>query len=409
MGGALMAIVFVCILVCFALFSVVYLIFASHFFLTTLADSSSGRDEVEYPREFFTDWWWKPILCGWVLFCWLVPSMVVLSPLLAVGPEAYLIVWGAFLWLVFPVSLACSLYAQHWLVLVHRGVLGRMLRHFPALVYVHLVNLAMLAASVWLIGQIVRDGLLWVIPTIVIVPLTLLIYARQWGRFAWLSLNYLPAGAQQARLELPPGERVVQDPWAYDEPAPAEAAPVEATAIQAGAPASSAFQASAPAEEVDAWTDTAPYGIVDDPSLPSFKETPRAPLAPEAPPPPAPVFVEEEDEWATEKKPYEFTEPAPAAARDTKPEADQPVTMTEYFDERDRKEKIAERKAEKAKRKMPPRSKKTPAFHAAMLVGVWRFLAYPSTLIVWATLAALSTLEFILLYMMIVTFPAGLK
>ena len=197
-AGGLMAIFFICTLVCWAVWSMIYVLYASHYFLTTLTDSSSGHAEVFYPREGFIDWWWKPVLCGWVLLVWLIPATLLLSPLLALSPLAFLIVWSLVLWFAFPMSLASVLYGQNWLVPLHRGVIGRMLHHMGAFVYIHLMTFAMLAGSLYMVVRGMTD-FVWLIPAIVLVPAAQLLYARHWGRFAWLSLNFLPRQAKKAR------------------------------------------------------------------------------------------------------------------------------------------------------------------------------------------------------------------
>ena len=406
-GGALMGIVFVCTLVCWVLWTVMYSIFAAHYFLTTLTDSSSGQDEVQFPREAIFDWWWKPLLCAWILLVWLIPSMLLFSPLAFVSTEAYLITWGLFLWFVFPMSLSCNLYAQNWLVFLHGGVLSRMLRHFGPFIYVHVLTFALFACCIWLIKQMLTDAFWWVVPAVVLIPATLLLYARHWGRFAWLSLNFLPGRSKSARGERVKGKRKVEDPWAYAEPEPE---PAPAAESKTPAPVADAV---APAE-VDEWTDMSPYQVVDDPSLPSLVETKPTPVAPAPAQAPAAAMVEEEDEWATEKKPYNLSEPetpaslppdAPPDPHEKKSDANEPITMTKYFDERARKEKIAAEKAEEAKRTMPAQSKMTPTFTAAMVTGVWPFMVYHSTLIIWGTMIALTLMELLLLFMLKQTYP----
>ena len=57
-----------------------------------------------------------------------------------------------------------------------------------------------------------------------------------------------------------------------------------------------------------------------------------------------PIFVEEEDEWAPTKKPYDLSEEGagvvadPASAQEEKTEADKPLVITKYYDDRAKKE-----------------------------------------------------------------------
>ena len=151
-----------------------------------------------------------------------------------------------------------------------------------------------------------------------------------------------------------------------------------------------------------------PYAVIDDGETP-FQETAATPPAAAAAPT-APAIVEEEDEWAIDKKPYAFTEPTPevvpACAQETQSDADKPLRVSKYYDDRAKNEAEENRRREEEKRTMPTRSKKTPTFRAALLGGVWLFMFYPSTLMAWATLAVFTTVEFLLMYMMLMVAPA---
>ena len=420
-AGGLIAIFFVCTLACWAVWSLVYVLYASHYFLVTLTDSSSGQDEVYYPREGFLDWWWKPVLCGWVLLVWLIPTTLLLSPLLAFSLRAFLIVWSLVLWIAFPMSLASVLYGQNWLVPLHRGVIGRMLHHSGAFLYVNLMTFAMCAGCLYLVVRGMTD-ITWLIPAVVLVPAAQLLYARHWGRFAWLSLNFLPRQTKKPRSSAAEKKRALRSCDEAEEPEQVTIPelPVEeveaaaADAFREGLPpnAGGAVQAIAtptppPAnEEYDEWTDMKPYIVIDD-DQPPFQESAAPPPA-VASPQPAPAIVEaEEDEWATDKKPYAFTEPeiAPACAQETKSDADKPLVMSKYYDDRAKKEAAEKRQREEEKRTMPARSKKTPTFRAALLGGVWKFMFYPSTLMAWAALAVFTAVEFLLMYLMLMVAP----
>lgn len=429
-GNAIGAIFFLCTLVLFIVSSLAYALVASHYFLTTLTDSSSGRDEVYFPREGITDWWWKPVLCGWVFVAWLIPATLLLLPIAALAPLVYIIVWSLVLWFAYPLSLASSLYAQSWLVLVHRGVIGRMLHHVGAFIYVQLATFAITAGSIYLILR-GADDIAWLIPAVLLVPLGQLLYARHWGRFAWLSLNFLPRhaikkrGPGQAESGLPrefPEEEECADSPPPELTAEHSAEEVEAAAAEAfreGLPAGAGGGVKPapmprveppPKEPYDEWNDREPYTVIGD-AEEAFAEKATAPkpAQPGAPPPKPAVVEEEEDEWATDKKPYAMTEPAPETGPDceqtTENDADKPLVMSKYYAERRRKEAEEQRRREEEMRKMPPRSKKTPTFASALLGGVWAFLFYPSTLLAWGNLAVFTLVEFLLLYVLVMFAP----
>jgi hypothetical protein len=296
-----------------------------------------------------------------------------------------------------------------------------MLQHAGAFVYVNLVTFGLCAASVWLVGRGLTDGFAWAAAAVLMVPTAILLYARHWGRFAWLSLNFLPRQAKRPRVPAAYAEK----PWRdfTPEEAPARRAPIASLpgdGIRAGEPAaassSSGIRAKTPerqappAEKLDEWSDTAPYEVLDDPALPSFPKAPAAPPTPTAAPA-APIVIEEEDEWASNKKPYAVSEegapvaPAPADVTTEKSPADTPVSFTQYYEERARQEAEEERRAQEAKRTMPARSKKTPTFQTAFFAGVWNFMFYPNTLVAWANLAVFTLVEFLLLYMLVMFRP----
>ena len=429
MAGAGSVIIFVCLVAAFGIWTPIFATFVSHYFLTTLTDSSSGADEVYYPKEGIIEWWWKPLLCAWVFAFWAFVTTVVLAPVAVLSPLTYVVLWTLVLWLVYPMSLASVLYSQHWLIFIHRGVCGRMVQHLGAFVYVHLVTFGLFLLSVWLFVGGLTKSFIWVVPAVAVGAASILLYARHWGRFAWLSLNFLPRQQKRPRLK----RVTVEDPW--QEPPPdrasetrvpeAESAgdgiraglpPASSSGIQAGAPAKpNTGKANPPApavEEYDEWTDTRPYEVIDDPTLPPFPKSPEAPPKPTVMPA-APVFVEEEDEWAPTKKPYGVSEEGatveatPADAPAEKSDADKPLVITKYWEERAKKEEEEQRKTEEAKRTMPAQSKKTPTFQTALLGGVWRFMIHPSALLAWANLMVFLFVEFLLLYLIVSVAPKG--
>src|SRR6266852_1047444 len=83
------------------IWSLIYFPFVAHYFLCTIIDSTSGNDEVHYPSESFIDWWWKPILCGWVLSFCVLSGAILMSPL-AFSPLAFGIGLTAWVWFLFP-------------------------------------------------------------------------------------------------------------------------------------------------------------------------------------------------------------------------------------------------------------------------------------------------------------------
>ncbi len=425
MAGAGFIIIFVVAFAGCAIWTTIYLTCAAHYFLTTIVDSSAGIDEVEFSGDVgITEWWWKPFLCLWVLGIWVVPVSLVLLPFLAHYPEAYAICWTGLLWLIFPVSLMSALYTQSWIFLVHPIMLWRMLRHYLALVYVHLMTLTAFAACILLVVLAMTHSFLWAGLAAFAIPTAILFYARHWGRFAWLSLNFLPRRKKSPYMEQAMPEPLRQEeedapPMHVEEVGPAEEGvraglpPAYPGAIQANNPGGPNSVAASPAPQPhDEWAvDNAPYVIDGDPSQPSFDESHPPPTSAAAPPAPTPVIEEEEDEWSRDKKPYGIIDDAPpvetmrSVAKASA--ADEPMPVSQYYDERARKEEKAKRKAKEKTEQMglPKQSKKTPTFQNALLGGVWPFLIYGRTLRVWTNLVVLTMVELFFLMMVVRFWP----
>lgn len=421
MAGAGSIIIFVVALVGCVIWSGIFLTFAAHYFLTTIIDSSGGHDEVHYPSEAIVDWWWKPIFCAWILGALVVPVLMVLAPFLARQPAALFICLGLVLWMLYPIGVLSALYSQNWLFFLHPGIVGRMLRHYGAFAYVHLITLISASICAVVLFKVFTGSFLWALPAAFLVPTTLLFYARNWGRFAWLSLNFLP--------------RTKKKRPAVDEDVPlldVEEIDPHAESIREGVPTGSghAFQsgvptkgsphiragatpwASSPDPEEDEWaTDKKPYGI-DDAGLATFKEQLPGPApAVSIETGPAAELEEEEDEWAPVKKPYKCEDPTRPAPPDpmlhAKPEADRPTVLTKYYEDQARKEKAEARRKAVEMGTMPPRSKKTPTFRNALFFGVWEFMIYGRTMGVWTNLVALTIVELFFLMMVAQFWPRG--
>ena len=94
-------------------------------------------------------------------------------------------------------------------------MLWRMLRHFLAFGYVHLITLAAFAACSVLLLRATTHSILWALPAAFAIPTAIMLYARMWGRFAWLSLNFLPRRhkVQSPYMEDPEPEARKPVPW----------------------------------------------------------------------------------------------------------------------------------------------------------------------------------------------------
>jgi len=361
----------------------------------------------------------------WVLSFWLIPVTVVLAPIAVASPLAFFMVWTLVLWLLYPLSLLSALYTQNWFFFMHPVILWRMMRHYRAFAYVHLLTLASASVCAYLLYATFTQNVLWGGLAMLVLPASILFYARHWGRFAWLALNFEPRKKKVRRTPklAVAGDGVpeldVEEIDPADEGIRAGAPPDAAQGLRAGVPVTpDGVIASSPApavhEEVDEWADTKPYGVIDDVTVPSFDETAPTPqLVPVAAHAPAPVVEEEEDEWATNKKPYEmignadFKPPAATDEDKAKPEADKPLPVSKYYDDRHHREKDERRKAqaEDTLFGMPAPSKKTPTFADALFFGVWGFMIQERTLTVWANMVVLTMVELVFVYLAVSFFP----
>lgn len=426
MAGAGNAILFIVSLVGLTIWSLIFFTFTSHYFLTTLTESSSGNDEVQYPSESFIEWWWKPIFCLWVLSFWVIPVTVLLSPLAVVNPQAFVVVLVAIVWLMYPVSLISALYTQNWFFFVHPVILWRMIRHIGAFTYVHLLTLLSASICAALLFAAFTQTFLWAIPAAIMIPTSLLFYARHWGRFAWLSLNFVPRkGKANRAVQADAKAKAATETWPEMDVQEVE------EGIRPGAPndlkhglqkgSSATPESVAPVApktphymmEEEWSTDTDPYLVADDPTQPTFHENAKTPAAPVAAQTTSAPLEEEEDEWSTEKKPYGVVgdgdfQARPTDADDGRSEADKPMSVAKHYDDQADREKAKKKKAREDSTVfgMPPPTRNAPTFADALFFGVWRFMIYHRTLGVWANLVVLTMVELFFLFLVRSFVPA---
>jgi hypothetical protein len=394
MGGAGFVIIFVAAFVGCLVWSMIYLTFASHYFLTTITETSAGHDEIEYPSEGIMDWWWKPFFCLWILSIWVVPLTVVVGPLLAASPLAFVIGLTICLLVMYPLSLMSALYAQSWFVFLHPEFIWRLVRRYGLFGYVQLMSSLSIAVGVGLVAAAFGHTFLWALPASFVLPTALLLYARHWGRYSWVALNFAAPGAKKPKKPRAATTEAI-DPWATPELDEEQIPEMEVEEIDPSAEAISAglppMFPTAVQSGVPATTD----GIVA--GMPT-KSTASV----------------EEDEWATNKSPYglieEEAKPAvqtsvPAYDREPESDANKPLVLSDYYDEKARKEKKERAKRERELRMMRTTTKKPPSFQEAFLRGVWEFMIYSRTLRIWVNLVAMTAVELLLILLVVQTWP----
>jgi hypothetical protein len=393
MAAAGPVILLISLLLGLTLCSLVFVPSVAHYFLCTIIDTTSGNDEVHFPSESFIDWWWKPILCGWVLSFCVLSGGIFLSPL-AFSPKAFTVALVVWVWFLFPFAILSVLFTSNWFFFLHPVLIWRMLKHVGPFAYVHVMTLISSALGIGLIFAALTYGLYWIVPAALIAPMTLLFYARHWGRMAWLSAHFVPrsgAGVNAKEEEDDVPELAVQEV----EEGMREGLPPKYTP-----PGAIKSDTMPLAEEEDEWdTDKKPYGIVGEAPLEAPAPSPAPSAAAQSQP--QPVGNEEEDEWSTDKSPYDTSETV--KTKTPMSQADKPTSYSEYYEQRHKREKAqqARHKRQTEQTSLPPLRKNTPRFAKVMLAGVWPFLAHSVTMRVWANMAVLMFVELFLASMVL--------
>jgi hypothetical protein len=226
------AIVFVCLLAAFGLFSVFTAAYAANCFLVAVEQTAAGIDEAAWPDEPLVDWLGKVVFLLWMVAFWLVPTGFLLrfakDAFLPNEPILRFLLPSAFLlWLLFPISLLSALSAQSRLIFFRPAVLVGMLRCFPSVFFFYAVTLVLLGvtAAALAVGLRAGGGLVVAPVAAAVTATTLLIYGRLLGRIAWLLNQLEPLRGEPETRPAPKKKRPrkvggleTNDPWAMPEP-----------------------------------------------------------------------------------------------------------------------------------------------------------------------------------------------
>jgi hypothetical protein len=221
-GSLGQAMIFLFTLAALGIAGPLWLCYASHCFLVLITESSIGEAEVRWPDETVTDWWWKALYCFGMLAFWATACLTLFSPLLLVSPWLFGVAAGVLVWFAFPIGMLCVMDADSALAIVHLPLIIRLVRHAGAVLLVGITTLPLGVMTVGLLTGAVLHNLAWAIGAAFVLPVTLLLYGRSWGRLAWLVLN---VKRRRPPKEAPPreaAEAVAHDPWA---PPPRQEAP----------------------------------------------------------------------------------------------------------------------------------------------------------------------------------------
>jgi hypothetical protein len=116
----LRAVIFMPALAAAVVFGFVFLLYASHYYLTVLEGTATGSKEVTWFSEPILDNFWKIWYMLWLFGLWLGPGYLLAAALAASADAAWLKLWLpiAIIWLLYPVSQLSSLSASTiWLPL----------------------------------------------------------------------------------------------------------------------------------------------------------------------------------------------------------------------------------------------------------------------------------------------------
>jgi hypothetical protein len=352
------AFIFVPALAAFGIITPIFLCHLSHAFLLVLTETSAGTDEVRWPLEGVTDWWWKPLLCVGIFVFWFITGLPLVAPFFLAHERLFYIVYPIFLWLVYPLSLLSTLAAGNVFMLIYPPLLGWLAAAPRGLVIAWCITLPLPLATAGIMLQMLRDPG-WVVVAALLLPAAVMFYARVWGRLAWLILN----PRRQRREQRPHLAAVVTaNPWQVPEP-------------------------EIPEVEVE---------VLDDEPL----------LTPEP--------EEVEDEWSPHKKPYLVVDeekakrewqnrrrvevPIEPGYDMTPDEPPPPPIESEKYRELNRKDQ--------RRQNDPNIDRRKPTLARAFGAKLFGFLMYAQTLRPWLTLSALSLVELLLVYLLLSLLPA---
>lgn len=375
---------------CLALFAIIAFFLVTYFahcFLVVLIDSAAGIDVVRWPSEAIAEWITKPIYVLWVLVPLLGVSAIVYA---AAGPLAFGITLLVLLWLVSPVMFISSLAAKSWGALLYGPFLSRWMRFLHGYLVFLLWSGVITALGAGLLVWSIRS-LTGVFLSALLLPLLSLLYWRILGRYGWyITTRRMRKAKKKAKTPVPDVKVKSLDPWAMPEGERTEPLATEA-------------EIDEPENEAEAEAET---GIRD------LSGAPKPTAASDE------SIQEVEDEWTPNKKPYGvMTEPQARESWVERPgtkgddegyeveQVDQqisigpPVSLFEYYSEREKKEEELREQGKSVRQHIRPR--KPPTLGQAMTTEIAGFLFYPHCLRTWINLAILFGVELTLLHFIV--------
>ncbi len=193
----------------------------AHSLLVVWTETSNGRDSFRWPSgETVMDWLWKPIFLFLIISFWLIPGCVLVGPFFLHDFRGFLIAFGLFLWIVFPLSLFSMLESRSWVMIVSPTILARMVRRPFACLFVGFMTIIPTVLALICFVGVVRGNWIWIFPASIVIPFAWLFYARMWGIYGYLIHDGLEKHAKKKKKRRTEVHResfagvTSNDPWA---------------------------------------------------------------------------------------------------------------------------------------------------------------------------------------------------
>jgi hypothetical protein len=190
LGGLALAMFLIFSLAGIAIVGSIVFVSAAHRFLVLLEQTAAGGDHITWPDEPYVDHLGKAIHVAWLAVLWLAPGFL-LSCLLGPALSGWkrLLLPASVFWFFFPLSLLSSLSAASRLTLLRGDVIRRLLEQPAALAGCYLLGALLLAGGCGLFYLALFGSAVFLPVAALAFPLFSMIYARTWGRMAWLTIK----------------------------------------------------------------------------------------------------------------------------------------------------------------------------------------------------------------------------
>jgi hypothetical protein len=281
-GDAGSAIQFVILLVIATIFGAYVLFQTAYVFVTIAQQTADGRDEVDWPKEFWFDRIGKALHLVWLVAFWLVPLgflLRVIGPLPPAATASLRVgVPAALFCLLFPITLLSSFSASSPWVLLRWEALGRMARRPSVTFRFYLATAPLCALGGAALYVTLEHRIFYALPVLATV---VFLYGRLVGRYARVLGEVRPRPAKKADKEVRRAARgaEVEDPWGTPEEGKKKDRPREKKKKK---PAAQAHDPWAVPEQVAGDTESAEpavtgYGIAEDQPAPTRKDAQKPP------------------------------------------------------------------------------------------------------------------------------------